>query len=511
MVDVTERCGFFNATNSSNPDRVYDSSDFAAYFASFIGNGVFAKHSDQLRVAQQSSPDMSVQVLGGQAWINGWWYENTSTLNIDIDPADGTLDRIDIIVVQFDLTNRVIKTIIRKGSPSAGATAPVLNRDDDLWELKLAEVNVPHGTVNITDGKITDTRSDTTVCGWVSGLINQMDTTELFNQLKEATQDAVDAMNEAIDGTIAGNLQTYRRSLRVETEIPAEADLNEYQTAGNYGCSVAGNVAGIKNKPSGLANQFLLFVHTVGSEVLQEVIDAVDGSRWCRAGAGVWVQTYDSSSIVPVANGGTGATTAEGAASTLGFVRTGPGITSAVLGQLQNLQQGIKLSVEGEMDRLFVAADSYAGVYADGSWLWKQNFGATGVLPVSAGGTGSTSANGARTNLGLGKTLWTGSFKSGSISVPGLSDYDIIGVYFSAGSTDSGGELLAIMSRSYDGTKFLGGMVSSSQTDVRLVSGQYNVSGNTLTYVQSCFMILGQSGVQQFQYMRGAYKIIGIA
>lgn len=201
---MAERCGFFNATNAANPDRVYDSSDFAAYFASFIGNGVFAKHSDQLRVAQQNSPAMSVQVLGGQAWINGWWYENTSTLNLSIDPADGTLDRIDIVVVQFNLTSREIKTIVRKGSPSAGATAPMLNRNDDLWELKLAEVNVSHGTVNITDGKITDTRSDTNACGWVSGLIDQMDTTELFNQLQEATQDAVDAMNNALTDVWAG-------------------------------------------------------------------------------------------------------------------------------------------------------------------------------------------------------------------------------------------------------------------------------------------------------------------
>lgn len=201
---MAERCGFFNATNAANPDRVYDSSDFAAYFASFIGNGVFAKHSNQLRVAQQESPDMSVQVLGGQAWINGWWYDNTSALNLSIDPADGKLDRVDIIVVQFNLTKREIKTIVRNGSPSAGATAPMLNRDDDLWELKLAEVNVSHGTVNITDGKITDTRSDTTVCGWVSGLIDQMDTTELFNQLKEATQDAVDAMNNALTDVWSG-------------------------------------------------------------------------------------------------------------------------------------------------------------------------------------------------------------------------------------------------------------------------------------------------------------------
>lgn len=201
---MAERCGFFNATNAANPDRVYDSSDFAAYFASFIGNGVFAKNSNQLRVAQQKSPAMSVQVLGGQAWINGWWYDNTSALNLSIDPADGTLDRVDIIVVQFNLTNREIKTIVRKGSPSAGATAPMLNRNDDLWELKLAEVNVSHGTVNITDRKITDTRSNTTVCGWVSGLIDQMDTTELFNQLQEATQDAVDAMNNALTDVWAG-------------------------------------------------------------------------------------------------------------------------------------------------------------------------------------------------------------------------------------------------------------------------------------------------------------------
>ncbi len=257
---MAERCGFFNATNSSNPDRVYDSSDFAAYFASFIGNGVFAKHSDQLRVAQQSSPDMSVQVLGGQAWINGWWYENTSTLNLDIDPADGTLDRIDIIVVQFDLTNRVIKTIVRKGSPSAGATAPALNRDDDLWELKLAEIDVSHGTVNITDGKITDTRSDTEVCGWVSGLINQMDTTELFNQLKEATQDAVDAMNDALDGTTEGDLKAHKKSLLLTNNISSGTDLNTLTEAGNYSCSAADS-ASIVNKPAEVTGAFMLFVY----------------------------------------------------------------------------------------------------------------------------------------------------------------------------------------------------------------------------------------------------------
>lgn len=294
---MAERCGFFNATNSSNPDRVYDSSDFAAYFASFIGNGVFAKHSDQLRVAQQDSPDMSVQVLGGQAWINGWWYENTSTLNLDIDPADGTLDRIDIIVVQFDLTNRVIKTIVRKGSPSAGATAPELNRDDDLWELKLAEVDVSHGTVNITDGKITDTRSDTEVCGWVSGLINQMDTTELFNQLKEATQDAVDAMNEALDGSTEGELKAYKKSLRLENNINAGADLDTFTTPGNYSCS-AENSASVTNKPEGVTGAFMLFVYEQQVGVtLQELFSLDSPHIFVRLIGGEWRLLEDNDAI----------------------------------------------------------------------------------------------------------------------------------------------------------------------------------------------------------------------
>lgn len=346
---MTQRSGFFNAQqNSGNYDRVYLASDFADYFASFIGNGVFAEHSEQLQVMPQDSPDMSVQVLAGQAWINGYWYENTVPLTLNVDVADGTLDRVDIVVVRYDSTTRDISTVVKKGTPSAGATAPALSRTEDLYELKLAEIDVSHGTVNINTSKITDTRSNSEVCGWVTGVINQMDTTTLFNQLQAATQDAVDAMNEALNGTTEGELKTYRKSLRVETEIPASSDLNTYQTAGNYGCSVAGNVSGITNKPSGLTNVFLLFVHVIGSAVLQEVIDAVDGSRWCRAGTGSWVQTYDSKSVVPVANGGTGATTASAARDNIKAAGIESAADAVLIGQQASSEQGCRIIVNGE-------------------------------------------------------------------------------------------------------------------------------------------------------------------
>lgn len=316
---MTQRSGFFNAKQSSgNYDRVYLASDFADYFASFIGNGVFAEHSEQLQVTPQDQPAMSVQVLAGQAWINGYWYENTAPLTLDIDVADGTLDRIDAVVVRFDLTTRDITIAVKKGTSSVSATAPALSRTEDLYELKLANVNVSHGTVNINAGKITDTRSNSEVCGWVTGIIDQMDTTTLFNQLQQATNDAVNAMNNALSGTIAGNLQQYRRSLKVETEIPSGADLDTYKTAGNYGCSVVSNAASMTNIPSGLGGRFLLFVHVIGDSVLQEIVDQ-NGSRWCRSGTGSWTKTYDTSYIIPVSNGGTGATNASDAIANLGI------------------------------------------------------------------------------------------------------------------------------------------------------------------------------------------------
>ena len=87
-----ERCGFFDANLVGEEyDRVYLASQFAAYFASFIGNGVYASKSDKLQVVEQDLQGMAINVLGGQGWINGYWYENTESISLAIDVADGVM------------------------------------------------------------------------------------------------------------------------------------------------------------------------------------------------------------------------------------------------------------------------------------------------------------------------------------------------------------------------------------------------------------------------------------
>ena len=180
-----ERCGFFDANLVGEKyDRVYFASQFAAYFASFIGNGVFAKHSNQLQVVETATPQMQIGVERGQAWINGYWYENTDILYLPIDVADGVLNRVDSVVLRLGFSERNMWLAIKKGTPAINPIAPEVTRNADYYELQLATISIPAGLIKITQAQITDTRMNQDVCGWVTGVVKQLDTTTLFNQFE---------------------------------------------------------------------------------------------------------------------------------------------------------------------------------------------------------------------------------------------------------------------------------------------------------------------------------------
>ena len=186
---MAKECGFFNArqivnsvTGDVDYDRVYLAEQFAAYFASFIGNGVFGHSMQKLQVLCQASPDMSVKVLPGEAWINGWWYRDKEEFILPLDVADGVLSRIDVIVLRWGNQERDMWLQVIKGTASGNPSAPLIRRDADYYDLQLATVSIAKGTVRITQSAITDTRLDNSVCGLVTGVVDQIDTTGLYNQ-----------------------------------------------------------------------------------------------------------------------------------------------------------------------------------------------------------------------------------------------------------------------------------------------------------------------------------------
>lgn len=186
-----EKSSFFNSVSH---DRTYRAEDWAEYFASFIGNGVFPVPSTGLQVVIGSG--MNITVKAGKAWINGYFYNNTSDLTMTIGTANGQLNRIDRIVVRWDLANRVISAEVKSSSYSASPTAPALQRDADIYELALADVYVGAGVTTITQSNITDQRLNTSLCGVVAAVVEQIDT-EAFNAQLQAWFAEYQSISEA--------------------------------------------------------------------------------------------------------------------------------------------------------------------------------------------------------------------------------------------------------------------------------------------------------------------------
>lgn len=162
-------------------DRKYDSQDWADYFKQFIGNGVFPNPANNLKVESLYN-FMVLTIRVGSAFANGRLYMSRRNFDFSVTPAHLTLGRRDIVVCRHDSINRTMQTLYIEGTPSGIPVAPSIIRTDDVYDLKLCEITVNANAQAITQANILDTRLNPEVCGIVHALIDQVDTTNIFNQ-----------------------------------------------------------------------------------------------------------------------------------------------------------------------------------------------------------------------------------------------------------------------------------------------------------------------------------------
>lgn len=185
---------FFNARKNEDGtfDRTYNAEDLTNYLDGLVGYGVFPYPSDCLQVQQNSG--MNIIVKAGAIWCKGGYkLLNTSDLIIALDDSDVSLNRIDRIVIKCDLINRTIDIVVKKGELASNPVPPNILRNDVVQEYSLALVMVNKQVSNITNALITDTRLDSTVCGVVQGLFQQVDTSTLYLQWQSAYSQQYDA------------------------------------------------------------------------------------------------------------------------------------------------------------------------------------------------------------------------------------------------------------------------------------------------------------------------------
>ena len=174
------KSGFFNSVNG---DRKYDADDISNYFLKLISNGVFATPANSLQV--QAVSGMKIKVTPGWAFVNCKWLRLDTDYYITLDKSDTQYNRLDRIVVRLDPSDSVrsVTIAVKKGTASSPTKIVPLTRvTNGIWELSLAQVWVFANSTEIKQSAIVDERANTDVCGWVTGLINQIDTTNLFAQ-----------------------------------------------------------------------------------------------------------------------------------------------------------------------------------------------------------------------------------------------------------------------------------------------------------------------------------------
>lgn len=179
---------FFDSqiTYDEDGSPIYDRPNTAAQlrkmFSSFLSNGVLGSTNNYQVVAKSG---MSVTVQPGMCWIEGACGFETDARTLQLAPS-GTQDRIDRIVLRSDLSVdvRSINLYVVKGTEAAAPVAPALTRNSTIYEIAIADILVSKNSTAITQQRITDTRTNTNLCGIVTGIIKQVDTTTLYNQIQ---------------------------------------------------------------------------------------------------------------------------------------------------------------------------------------------------------------------------------------------------------------------------------------------------------------------------------------
>lgn len=197
---MAETSGFFNAQLvDDKPDRVYEASDFAAYYASLISNGVFANPANQLQVTADQD-GKSVTIHAGKAFVNGYWYNLSEDIQMSLPSSTAPSMFYDAIVIELNLASRQVICKYLSEISTSTPTVENLTRNSNVYQLCLAYIRRTSSTI-ISQNSITDTRPYNDFCGWVTGIIDQINTTGLFIQYDEAFSEWFDGVKDLLDDT----------------------------------------------------------------------------------------------------------------------------------------------------------------------------------------------------------------------------------------------------------------------------------------------------------------------
>ena len=177
-------------------DRAETSDLFALLFANLVSDGVLALPSNCFRV-RAAGNGLNLELDPGFGMVKGHFCYNDEVDHLTIESAPQQYNRIDRVVMRCNYLERMVEILIKTGIEAANPVPPELIRPaaGDYFELCLANIRLTAGQKVITQSSITDTRPDSAVCGYITQLIDHLDTAVFFEQLNKFYEEFVDKSN----------------------------------------------------------------------------------------------------------------------------------------------------------------------------------------------------------------------------------------------------------------------------------------------------------------------------
>jgi len=201
--------GFFNSVNG---DRLYNADQMSRIFEGLITDGVYASVGNKMAV--QPNSGMIIQIATGRGWFGRHWVNNDSEYTLTVAESDVILNRYVAVCIRVDDSDAVRNAVpyLKYGEFASKPAKPTMIRTELVKEYCLAYIYIKAGATAITAADIEDTRANESLCGWVTGLIEQLSTATLFTQFTAIFNDwfnsLVDLMNENTEAMLVNALPT---------------------------------------------------------------------------------------------------------------------------------------------------------------------------------------------------------------------------------------------------------------------------------------------------------------